>query len=139
MRQRSSANAVHRECARKGQENQEIYEVDAAGDLMRYPQSILKLMINSGVDLSKFFSMEPGEIKDYEELGLPAQGVAVRLRLEGVLDKAGWTKAGRNKGYRNLWKSGCNYEMLRQYSGQYFKESESLSAMQPECEKEMAV
>lgn len=83
--------------------------------------TILKLA-DAGVDPDSLLILEVQEKADYLELGLPRQGIAKTLALEGVLEHKGKRRVNYHK-YHNVWGKGPHYPMLRNH---YKKNREEL-------------
>jgi len=79
----------------------------------RPKDTVLKLA-DAGVDPDSLFILEEQEMVDYLELGLPRQGIAKVLEIEGVLRSKGKRKINYHK-YRNVWGRGPHYPVLRDH------------------------
>ncbi len=78
------------------------------------PKDTLLKLADAGVDPDSLLILEHQEKADYIELGLPCQGIAKVLQLEGVLRSEGKRRINYHK-YRNVWGRGPHYPILRDH------------------------
>jgi hypothetical protein len=78
------------------------------------PKDTIQKLADAGVDPDSLLILEHQEKADYIELGLPRQGIAKVLELEGVLRSKGKRKINYHK-QRNIWGRGPHYPVLRDH------------------------
>ncbi|OPY55516.1 MAG: hypothetical protein A4E48_00043 [Methanosaeta sp. PtaU1.Bin060] len=74
------------------------------------PRDTLRKLVDAGIDPDSLLILEKKKA-DYLELGLPRQGIAKSLALEGVLKFEGRRRINYHK-YHNEWGRGIYYPML---------------------------
>jgi hypothetical protein len=78
------------------------------------PKDTLRKLADAGADPESLLVLESQEKADYIELGLPSQGIAKVLELEGVLRPGGKKRINYHK-HRNIWGRGPHYPVLRDH------------------------
>lgn len=107
----------------------------------------LRLMEEEGVDLFKFFRLRPNEPLDYEQLGLPVQGVAIKLKGKDVIRKKGIKvyhpkkEDGErgNQTRRTLWIQGCYYNRLLDHFIKIMIEEQIANVLPMQHDQEIAI
>jgi len=79
------------------------------------------MLADAGADPDSLLILERQEKADYIELGLPRQGIAKVLQIEGVLRSEGKKKINYHK-RRNVWGRGPYFPVLRDHYKQNRKE-----------------
>ncbi len=85
------------------------------------PKDTLQMLADAGADPDRLLILERQEKADYIELGLPRQGIAKVLELQGVLRSEGKKKINYHK-QRSIWGRGPHYPVLRDHYKQNRKE-----------------
>ena len=78
------------------------------------PKDTLQMLADAGVDPDSLLILERQEKADYIELGLPRQGIAKVLQIEGVLRSEGKKKINYHK-QRSIWGRGPYFPVLRDH------------------------
>lgn len=78
------------------------------------PKDTLQMLADAGADPDSLLILERQEKADYIELGLPTQGIAKVLQIEGVLRSEGKKKINYHK-QRSIWGRGPHYPVLRDH------------------------
>jgi hypothetical protein len=72
------------------------------------------MLADAGADPDSLLILERQEKVDYLELGLPRQGLAKFLQIEGVLRSEGKKRINYHK-QRSIWGKGPHYPVLRDH------------------------
>ena len=78
------------------------------------PKDTLQMLADAGADPDSLLILERQEKADYIELGLPRQGIAKVLQIEGVLRSEGKKKINYHK-QRSIWGRGPYFPVLRDH------------------------
>jgi hypothetical protein len=78
------------------------------------PKDTLQKLADAGADPDSLLILERQEKADYIELGLPTQGIAKVLQIEGVLMSKGKKRINYHK-QRSIWGRGPHYPVLRDH------------------------